>query len=73
MDEITNGQAEPRAKHLRSPESVMRSTDSSGTADLTRHHGQGNGLRVHGIYFGVVSLVALVLVIGAIVLASRMM
>lgn len=55
------------------PDEITRATQTSGGADLTRHHGQGNGLRVHGAYFAVVSAVALVLIIVGIALAARMM
>ena len=55
------------------PDEIKRSAQTSGDADLTRHHGQGNGLRVHGAYFAVVSAVALVLIVVAIALAARMM
>ncbi|HXH78434.1 MAG TPA: hypothetical protein VNJ48_08010 [Nocardioides sp.] len=52
---------------------IKESARTSGDADLTRHHGQGNGLRVHGAYFAVVSAIALVLIIVGIALAARMM
>ncbi len=39
---------------------------------MSRGRHQGNGLRVHGIYFLVVSLVALVLLITVIAIASAM-
>ena len=71
MDETgTNARKAP--KHLLTREVVTRSAGGTADRDLTRHHGQSNGLRVHGLYFAVVSVVALVLVIGAIVLAGSM-
>lgn len=66
----------PTRKHLLSGAQLARATDGSMRgADLTRHHGQGNGLRVNGIYFGVISLVAIVglLIIIAMAGASEMM
>lgn len=47
----------------------MTRMDEIGTGS----HRQGNGVRLHVVYFTVVSLVALALVIGAIVLAAPMM
>lgn len=73
MDKIGSGSSKSQRKHLLSPETVTRSADTSSDADLTRSHGQGNGVRVHGIYFAAVSLAALVLVIAAIALATTMM
>ena len=73
MDEIGTGPSRPLRRHLRSPESLTRAADTRGDTDLTRGRGQGNGVRMHGIYFAVVSLVALVLVIAAIALATTMM
>ncbi len=73
MDEIGTASPKPRGKHLLAREQVTRSAGTSGDADLTRSHGQGNGVQVHFIYFAVVSLVALVLVIAAIALATAMM
>ncbi len=73
MNEIGTGPSQPRRRHLHSPERVARAADTGGDADLTRSHGQGNGLRIHGIYFAVVSLVALVLVVVVIALAAARM
>lgn len=73
MNEIEPSTPRSHPKHLLSPEAVTRSNDTSGDADLTRSHGQGNGVRIHGLYFAAVSLVALVLVIAAIALATTMM
>lgn len=72
MDEIGTGPTKPARRHLLTPETVTR-TDTSRDADLTRRHGQSNGLRVHGVYFAAVSLVALVLIIAAIALATTTM
>lgn len=72
MDEIGTGPAKPTPRHLLTPETVTR-TGAGLDADLTRRHGQSNGLRVHGLYFAAVSLVALVLIIAAIVLATATM
>ena len=57
-------------KHLHAPGSF--STAGAAGTDLTRHHGQSNGLRVHAIYIAVVSLVALAGLIVAITVATRM-
>lgn len=73
MDEIGTGPSKPLRRHLLTPQAVSRSADAGRDADLTRSHGQGNGVRIHGIYFAVVSLAALVLVITAIAVASTMM
>ncbi len=73
MNEIAPSPSELHRKHLLSSESITRSSDTRGDVDLTRHQGQGNGVRVHGIYFAAVSLVALVIIVAAIVLAVTMM
>ncbi|MCX6399718.1 MAG: hypothetical protein NTX33_07305 [Propionibacteriales bacterium] len=65
--------ARPLPRHLLSPETLARGARVKSDVDLTRHHGQGNGLRVHTVYFAVVSLVGLVLVIVAASLAATMM
>ena len=62
-----------RGKHLLSPEQVARGVAASKDVDLTRAHGQGNGMRVHLVTFGIASLLALVLLLVVIALASRMM
>ena len=72
MDEIGTGPTKPLRRHLLSPESFSEQAGTNGDADLTRSHGQSNGLRIHGIYFAVVSLVALLLVILAIAIATPM-
>lgn len=48
--------------HLITPEALAEGSRHVPD-NLTRHHGQGNGLRVHGIYFAVVSLAALVVLL----------
>ena len=58
-------------RHLLPPEAHGGSAGTGAKADLTRTHGQGNGLRVHGLYFAVVAFVALVLVVAGIVVATR--
>lgn len=72
MDEIGSDPTSPRRRHLLPAEQVTRAAFASEDADLTRGPGQGNGVRVHGIYFAVVSLAALVLVIAGIGLATAM-
>ena len=73
MDDRPKDPGKPRAKHLLAPEDVARAASGSQDTDLTRTHGQGNGMRVHLITFGLASVAVLALVIGAIALASRMM
>lgn len=63
----------PLRRHLLSPQAIARSTVTSRNADLTRHRGQGNGVQVHAIYFAAVSLVALVCLIIAVAVTTRMM
>ncbi|WP_182379709.1 hypothetical protein [Nocardioides sp. WS12] len=65
--------ARPLPRHLLSPQEIARSAVESRDADLTRHHGQGNGVQVHAAYFAAVSLVALVGLIIAVAVATRMM
>ncbi len=72
MDEIGTDPTKPPRRHLLSPESFTKQAGTTGDADLTRSHGQSNGLRIHGIYFALVSLVALLLVIVAIAVANPM-
>lgn len=73
MDQSASDQARPRGKHLLTPEVLARAAEGAKHLDLTRAHGQGNGLRVHLIYFGVASLAVLVVLIVGIALAGRMM
>lgn len=73
MDESgTTPQVHTR-KHLLPPGEVPQAAEGSIEIDLTRHHGQSNGLRVHGVYFAVISLVVLVALLAAIAVASDMM
>lgn len=72
MNEIGTGPAKPLRKHLITPETLARAAVIGRGADLTRHHGQSNGMRVHAVYFGVVSLVALAMIIAAVAFASSM-
>ncbi len=69
--EKTGTLAKPLRKHLLPAQTIARSAAASSRVDLTRHHGQGNGLRVHLVYFAAVSLVALMALIAAIAVASR--
>lgn len=73
MNEIGTGPAKPLRRHLLSPQAIARSAGLQGDVDLTRSRGHGNGVRTHAVYFAVVSLVALVLVIAAVALATPMM
>lgn len=73
MDERETFPKAPTKKHLLGAGEIERATEGSGEADLTRHHGQGNGIRVHGIYFAAVSLVVLVALLVVVAFASDMM
>lgn len=73
MDEIGTTPPTPRRKHLQSPATLTGPGGAREIPDLTRHHGQGNGLRVHGIYFAAVSAVALLLLVAGIVIATAKM
>lgn len=61
-----------RRKHLLPADQLGRLAAVSRDVDLTRAHGQGNGMRVHLIYFGLVSLAVLVFFIVAIANAGMM-
>jgi len=60
-----------RRKHLLSPEAIAAHA-STNTENASRGHSQGIGLRIHGVYFLAVSLVALVVLIVFIAIASGM-
>ena len=60
-----------RRKHLLSPEAIAAHA-STNTENVARGHSQGIGLRIHGVYFLAVSLVALVVLIVFIAIASGM-
>jgi hypothetical protein len=72
MDAQRKTTSTPSRKHLVSPEALARATTAIASPGLAGMHKQGNGVRLHGLYFAVVSLVALLLVIAAVVLASTM-
>ncbi len=63
---------QPSRRHLITATQVA-SHPGAAAMDLTRGHHQGNGIRVHGIYFVVVSIAALVLLVIAIAIASSSM
>ena len=72
MDARGSGpRAQPR--HLISPERLARAAGVPREVELKRARGQGNGLRVHGIYFAVVSTVMLIVFIVAIAVAGGRM
>ena len=50
-------------KHLLTTRALAEATDSSSGADLTRSRGQGNGLRIHGTFFAVISIIAVVIIV----------
>jgi hypothetical protein len=70
MNEIVTSPRQTARRHLHAPGSIIRAVDGLTAVDLTRSHGQSNGLRVHRIYFAAVSLAGLVLIIAAVALAS---
>ncbi len=59
-------------KHLLSHE-ALAATAGARAEDMVHGHRQGNGVRVHGIYFVVVSVAALVVLIIFIAIASSTM
>lgn len=61
-----------RRKHLLTDEQLA-SHAGAGAQDLAQGHRHGNGVRVHRTYIIVVSLVALVLLVVAIAVASSSM
>lgn len=71
-NQLPAGAAKRLPRHLITPETLARAAVLGRDADLTRHHGQGNGMRVHALYFAAVSLVALAMVIAAVAVASTM-
>lgn len=72
MNEIEPVPAKALRKHLQAPGTAQDHTDATG-ADLTRMHGQGNGVRIHRLYFAVVSVLALVLLIAAAAYSTTLM
>jgi hypothetical protein len=71
MDETAATPARPLRRHLHAPQPTgLPAVDPLGPS--VRHRGEGNGVRMHAIYFALVSLVALLLAIGAIALTSSM-
>ncbi len=73
MDTEESGPAKYQPKHLITPDRLARTAGLPRDPDLRRARGQGNGLRVHGIYFAVVSVAVLVVFIVAIAMASGRM
>ena len=70
MDNNLTGHADPQRKHLLSPAKLEEGARRSTQPDLRRGQGQGNGLRVHGVYFAAVSGAVLVAFIIVIAFAS---
>lgn len=70
MKEIGTTPAQHLRRHLMTPDALAHAASIRQGADLTRHHGQGNGMRVHVFYFVAVSLVALGMMIAAVVVAN---
>jgi hypothetical protein len=65
--------ASPRRQHLLTAQDLARTANVTSSTDLTRHRGEGNGIRVHLISFGFASVAVLALMIVVIALATRMM
>ena len=72
MDTTGSPPSHPR-RHLVSSQALARTTNVTSETDLTRHRGQGNGVRVHVITFGLASIAVLALMIAVIALTTRMM
>ncbi len=72
MNQIATGPSRPPRSHLHSPALLARGAVVGADADLNRHHGQGNGLRIHGICFAIVSSATLVLLIVGVAIANTM-
>jgi hypothetical protein len=73
MKQASKRPSVPLPRHLHSREAVARAVAHPIEPALLRRRGQGNGARVHAIYFVAVSLAALVLVIGFIVFGTTLM
>ena len=65
-------QEKPRGKHLLTNEELASHAGASAE-DLVHGRRAGNGFRVHTIYIVIVSVAALVLLVGAIAIASSAM
>ncbi|HWJ09238.1 MAG TPA: hypothetical protein VNS46_07660 [Nocardioides sp.] len=61
--------ARPLRRHLTPPATLSRAVARPAAAP-SRSPGHGNGVRVHAIYFAVVSLAGLLLVLAAAAMAS---
>jgi hypothetical protein len=72
MDEIGTGPTTPLRRHLLTPEALARAARIGQGPDLTRRHGQSNGLRIHAIIFASLSLAMLMLVIAAVAIVNPM-
>lgn len=72
MNAIGTTASKPVRKHLLSPQAMARASAIPADLDLTRHRGQGNGVRVHALYFTAVSLLTLLVAIAAVALATTM-
>lgn len=62
----------PRGKHLLTNEELA-SHAGANADDLVQGRREGNGVRVHTIYIVIVSVAALVLLVGGIAIASSTM
>ncbi|KRB78111.1 hypothetical protein ASE01_08105 [Nocardioides sp. Root190] len=68
----SNQHSATRRKHLLTAEELASHAGITPDA-LARGHRHGNGIRVHRTYIFVVSMVTLVLLVGAIAMASAQM
>lgn len=62
----------PRGRHLLTTEELASHAGASAEG-LVHGHREGNGFRVHTIYIVIVSVVALLLIVGGIAIASSTM
>jgi hypothetical protein len=73
MDQLGTGRAKPVRRHLLKAETLARGALVGQVPDLTRRHGQSNGIRIHAVIFGAVSLATLLLlIIAAVVITNPM-
>lgn len=72
MDEFGSGPVKPLRRHLLTPEALARGARIGEGADLTRKHGQSNGVRIHTLVFAVLSLLTILVIIAAVAFTSPM-
>jgi hypothetical protein len=72
MDEVGTGPVKPLRRHLLTPEALARAARIGQGADLTRKHGQSNGVRIHTLVFAGLSVLTLLVIIAAVAFTSPM-